>query len=472
MRGLTRLMFGAILALTLGAGPQTQAWAAPAHTPPAPPMEGTAAHQQVQPAVPQAPPAPQVPAVPPPPVAPVAPPEVLLEVRVHGNFATSDATILAIARLVIGQPLPADIVEAVEARLRASRRFEEVEVRKRYRSLTETDQVVLVIVVREFPTSEEEAMAGMPGVPAPPGRHRFGTGMMFLPMLDYADGYGFTYGGRFTFMDVLGRNGRASVPLTWGGTKRAALELDKELGRGPFDRLAATASISRRENPYYDLDDDRNEVSVAASRALARNLHLGLFAGYTDLSFGDLDDRFASYGATLTLDTRLEPAFPRNAVLASVGWEGADFPDGPTINRYRVEGHGYLGLIGSTVLAVGARYERPDRPLPPYLQPLLGGADTLRGFRAGAFAGDNLLVASAELRVPFTTPLSFARTGVAVFADAGTVYPHGVALHDVTFERGFGAGLFLAMPVLNMRLDVAHGVGAGTRGHFTLGVRF
>ncbi len=41
--------------------------------------------------------------------------------------------------------------ETVRARLESSGRFETVDVRRRYRSLTATDQVALVIVVRERP---------------------------------------------------------------------------------------------------------------------------------------------------------------------------------------------------------------------------------------------------------------------------------------------------------------------------------
>ena len=393
--------------------------------------------------------------------------EIVVEVRVHGNYATSDADVLALAGVGIGQPLGPGGVEAVRTRLEASRRFADVEVRKRYRSLSESDLVALVILVHEYPSAEEVPV--VPGVRPP---RAWAGPLMVLPVLDYVDGYGFTYGARFSFVDVVGRSGRVSIPATWGGTKRAALEFDKDFSGGPLHRLEGGASISRRENPFYDEDEDRRDVWFGASRAFTRALRVYAHVGYADVSFADIDDTYVSYGAELTVDTRADPAFPRNAVLATASWEGLDFSGRETANRYRLDGRGYVGLLGSSVLALRATYETSDRTLPPYLLPLLGGIETVRGFRAGSFADDNLFAASAEIRVPFTSPLRVARTGFTVFADVGTVYPRGVALQDATFRTGVGGGLFLIAPIIRVGVDVAHGIDSGTRGHFTLAVRF
>ena len=61
---------------------------------------------------------------------------------------------------------------------------------------------------------------------------------------------------------------------------------------------------------------------------------------------------------------------------------------------------------------------------------------------------------------------------MAVFADAGTVYGAHETLDDASWDRGYGAGVFIQGPLLGMRLDVAHGVGSGTRVHFNLGATF
>ena len=60
------------------------------------------------------------------------------------------------------------------------------------------------------------------------------------------------------------------------------------------------------------------------------------------------------------------------------------------------------------MLAVRGLSITTDAPLPVYEQNLLGGAANLRGYDAGYKAGDNLAAASAELRIPLTSPLTSA----------------------------------------------------------------
>ena len=124
-------------------------------------------------------------------------PEIVSEVRIHGNYRTPDADVLALAGVKIGEPIDSAGIDAIAERLRKSGRFESVEVRKRVRSLTSTDQVVLIIVVEEYPST---AKGG--GVPGP--LRKLGDSVMLLPTLDWVDGYGLTYGGRISFVQVLG----------------------------------------------------------------------------------------------------------------------------------------------------------------------------------------------------------------------------------------------------------------------------
>ena len=62
--------------------------------------------------------------------------------------------------------------------------------------------------------------------------------------------------------------------------------------------------------------------------------------------------------------------------------------------------------------------------------------------------------------------------GLAVFADTGTVYGAREALGGATWDTGVGAGVFLQGPLVGLRIDVARGLGSGTRVHFTLGTTF
>lgn len=391
--------------------------------------------------------------------------EVIAEVRVHGNYRTPDEEVLRIASVSPGAALPAGGTGAVAERLRASGRFEAVDVRKRYRSMTDDSQVALIIIVTERPGVEKGGV-----MPGPITRLR--NAIMVSPALEYADGYGVTAGGRLAFADVLGRRGHVSIPLTLGSTRGAAVEADKTLAGGPLRRLRARASAVSRENPAYGVRDRRGEVSADAGATIGGALGFSVRAAWADIAFGSIRDRSVSYGAGLTLDTRANPAFPRNAIVLSAGWDVLDPGSGPAVNRYALDGRAYAGLPRSSVLALRVKAETADAPLPVYERRLLGGFSSLRGFRAGAFTGDNLAAASLELRVPFHSPMQMAQTGLVLFGDAGAVSDHGAKLRNADVHCGAGAGVYVRAPLLQLEIDVAHGFGRGARVHVTAGFRF
>ncbi len=291
-----------------------------------------------------------------PPAAPAAP-EVVGEVRIHGNYRTPDAEVISLAGVAIGTPLEENGLEMVASRLRRSGRFEQVEVRKRGRSLSDPADVALIIIVREVPGADP--LGNLPGPFA-----RLGSSLMVLPILDYVDGYGITVGGRFSFVGVLGREGMVSIPLTWGGSKRAAIELDKHLSSGPFSRLQATASFGSRRNPFFDMADERGSLSADVSRTFRTIVNLGASAGWTSVKFGATRDSFTAYGAHVSVDTRGNPAFPRNAVYALADWRRLDPKHGTVVNTYAGDVRGYLGLPMTSVLAGRVTISSADGPLP------------------------------------------------------------------------------------------------------------
>ena len=296
---------------------------------------------------------------------------------------------------------------------------------------------------------------------------------MFLPILSYADGYGLTYGARFSTKDLLGMNERLSVPLTWGGTRRAALELERTFKRGPFTRLLSSAAIYQRENPRFGIDDRRIEFRGRAERNFARIFYTGVEASRASIEFAELDDRMWTIGADAALDTRGDPSFPGNAVYLSGGWTALNVDRLDRINRYEADARGYLRLFGQPVLAARGLYRTADAPLPLYERLLIGGSSSLRGFRTGAFDGDKTLSTSAELRIPITSVISGAKLGATIFADAAKAVNYGERLGDAKWHRGAGAGLFLIASVVKLNLDVSHGFdGGGTRVHLSSGFAF
>jgi outer membrane protein assembly factor BamA len=301
---------------------------------------------------------------------------------------------------------------------------------------------------------------------------RLGNASMVLPILDYVDGYGFTAGARFSFVNVLGKQGHIILPMTFGSTRQATAELDKTFAGGAVRRLRVGGSVVSRENPGYDIRDRRNEIWIDAMRPIAGVLSVGASAGWSDVHFGEATDQLATYGARVVLDTRQNPAFPRDAIYASAGWTALDPKSGPVINRYRLEARGYLDFIKSSVVTVRALSETVDAPLPAYERAMVGGFSTLRGFRAGSFVGDNIAAGSLELRVPLNSPMGFGQAGLKIFGDAASAYDYGSTLKHSTFHYGWGGGWYLRAPLVQLDVDVAYGIDSGARVHVFAGLKF
>lgn len=398
-----------------------------------------------------------------------SPPATIREIRVHGNVTLSDADVVNLAGIQVGAPVASDTADVVTKRLKESGRFDDVDVRTRYRTL-DMSEVALVLVVHEKPGTT--AAGGPPGIV-----RRLRGQTMFFPILKYEDGYGWTYGARTSLVGAPRSRFRVSAPLSWGGTRRAAVELERTFASGPLSRLAGSYGISQRVNPHFDLADRHVDGTVRAERRLFERIILGADVSAGHVSFGGTPDARWTTGADATLDTRNDPAYPSDAVLLQARWSrlnGASSALGGVdrANRYEFDLRGYKRVYRTIVFAARTEYDTASAPLPLDEQYLVGGWD-LRGTRAGLLAGDRRLLLSGELRVPFTTPLSSARTGVVAFVDGGAVAPYGASIRHASMERGGGVGLFLVAAVVRLNFDVAHSLdGHGTRVQFGTGFSF
>jgi outer membrane protein assembly factor BamA len=398
------------------------------------------------------------------------PSEVVAEVRIQGNVATPDAEVLQLAGVTIGMPVGPDTVAAVAERLRATKRFERVEVFKRFASISDPSRIVLVVIVDEGPV--EIQTTGDPDRPTKVVATRRWLDLQLIPILYGEDGYGFTYGARLARSGLLGSESRMALPATWGGEKRVAGELEKEFPRGPITRLTGGASISRITNPFFDEDDDRRGTWIRGERVVLPSLRIGASASYQHVSFLGVVDHDIQVGVDAAVDTRLDPWLPRNAMYVRASWDRLDFVHSASANRFRVDAQGYLGVRGQAILIVRALRDDSDTALPAYLKPLLGGSANLRGFKAGTAVGDNLLAGSLELRVPLTSPFSFGKIGVNAFIDAGTVYDDGQRLIDQSIDTGVGGGVWFSAAIIRFNVAVAHGIDASTRVHFAANLSF
>jgi outer membrane protein assembly factor BamA len=395
--------------------------------------------------------------------------EAIAEIRVHGNHTTPDADVIGLSGLKTGEAATEARLAEAEQALRKSQRFDDVEVRKRFRSIDNPADILVMIVIDE--------RAGISADDLTPGfGARVRSSVQWLPILNYADGYGFTYGIRTSFADPIGQDSVLSFPFSWGGERRAGVELERS-----FDdqrtRAGVALWVNREVNPFYEVPDLRQQVRVEADHALVPWMRVGAGASIAHVEFGEsgaparYDARHVAAGPHVTFDTRINPLFPRNAVHTRIDWEHIAFETG-SAGRWNADARGYIGVSQWAVVALRGQLVRSDAALPQAEQSLLGGEDSLRGYRAGYRAGDNLAAVSAELRVPLNSPLRVSQFGVKGFIDAGTVWNSGTRLSDQRFDRGIGGGVFIGAAVAMLDLDIAWPEDGKPRVHFAMGVSF
>jgi outer membrane protein assembly factor BamA len=394
------------------------------------------------------------------------PPEVVAQAQVQGNTITPDADVLAIAGITVGMPLAAGTIDAAAGRLTADGRFDRVQVLKRFASIADPSQIVLVVIVHEPGAAIQRPGSGRP---AGVGRRR-GPRLQYWPILGYDDGYGWTYGVQVARPNLLGSRSRLSFPVSWGGERKAGAVLDKTFV-GPLTRVEAGGALTRRVHPFFDEPENRRRIWLRGERQIGRTLRLGATADWQRVALGATADDVPSLGADLTLDTRVDPWLARNAVLARASWRRARFPGGAA-NLTELEARGYLPVVGQAILVVRAEHDDTSVPVPSYAEWMIGGTESVRGFAAGSRIGDTRMLASIEARVPLNSALRVAKVGVNVFVDTGAAYAEGERLRDQPFREGVGGGVWFSAAVMRVTAIVAHGVGGSTRVQFGVSSAF
>jgi outer membrane protein assembly factor BamA len=210
-----------------------------------------------------------------------------------------------------------------------------------------------------------------------------------------------------------------------------------------------------------------------------RRLRLGLTIGYLRVNVGrGTSDRFASSenvyseaeapgiqqqsdflrgGAFLDFDYRDRRGDPHRGGNVSASYIYYNDLRLNTANHRKLnaQAHQYFSFFNEKrVLAFRGRtelsYRNTNQVVPFYLQPELGGADDLRGFRPFRFYDNNLLLMSAEYRWEIMTGFD-----VALFNDWGKVFHRHAELNFADLESSAGFGFrFKSRDAVFMRWDV------------------
>lgn len=324
-----------------------------------------------------------------------------------------------------------------------------------------------------------------------------------------ANGGGFAAGPAYKAWRVLGGHADA-LAFVQASTKRywaaeASLDFPRLASGRAFGRAYASTRYLAQEDyygagPASQLEDrvsfGYREAGYGGSVGVKPVSWLAVSGGVAwldpDVRRGE-DDRYPSIGETFDDTTAPglaeQPAF--NLYRASVDVDYAELRGNPRSGgRYRLtqtwyddrdagryafartdlELWQYVGFMyDRRVLALHALVStstpRAGRTVPFYLQPTLGGSNSLRGFREFRFRDAHLLLLQAEYRWEI-----FSALDGAIFYDAGKVASRreDLDVHDLEQDWGFGfrfgtnRGVFL-------RIDSAFGSGEGARYYVKFG---
>jgi outer membrane protein assembly factor BamA len=307
------------------------------------------------------------------------------------------------------------------------------------------------------------------------------------------NGGGFAIGPQYLRDDFMngkiGVSGAAQITTRNYQKAEAALHLPKLLkGRMAFDLRGAYRNYpslqyygpgpdSPKTRTNYRMEDTALDGTVTLLPV--RYVRFGAAAGLLNTNVGPgTDNRFVSaeqvfrpsqspgidqqsdfyrYGGFGQFDYRDDPFGPRaggNYVVQYNRYEDRRL-DRHSFNVLDVDLQQYVSLFNkSRVLAFRAHSRLTDRAagqtIPFYLQPVLGGSDDLRGFRAFRFTGNNSFVMNGEYRWAI-----FSGLDGAIFVDAGKVFDRRGQLNFRDLEASSGFGLrFNARNQTFIRVDI------------------
>lgn len=218
--------------------------------------------------------------------------------------------------------------------------------------------------------------------------------------------------------------------------------------RQPLLRTADTDSThefaigltgSRIESETALLDTPFPLSSGADAEGRSRILALRFFQDYTQRSSSQVLFARSQFNFGIdALDATVNPSSPDSQF---VSWLGQVVWVKPLLNNLNFQ------LRSAVQLA--------DRPLPALEQFVLGGKDTVRGYRQDGILGDNGFLGSVELGIPVVSG-NYGTLRLIPFFDVGLTWPSGTPSPESQTLASTGIGLeYTLNDQLSARLDAA-----------------
>jgi len=380
--------------------------------------------------------------------------QVITEIQISGNEHTKERVVTEAMQSKVG-----DVYTEKSADLDARRLYQlGVFTMVRFNTLQGDSGMVLTVELSEV----------NPYIPA--------------PSIKITEENGLEVGAMISSANLFGLAARLSAWVRVGGaTNIGARYRDPWLPGKYWILRAITAEYFHVErwNPNFEFDESSNEVNFNISANITnylrwgpRGTYLGIGSDQPNITLDpDNQDNILGAGAFVQYDTRNLQTYPTN------GWwieyllmrhremntKSAYWQSNLDLRRYFQFGSDRHSLALYSLLTTTSGTVGVDYPI--YLQYVLGGANTVRGWNLGAREGKNQFLNTIEYWWLVLEPKSYEfwflkqalGLQVATFVDGGAAWSEG-SVFDQSWIAGGGVGLRVTIPSMVMfRLDFAYG---------------
>jgi outer membrane protein insertion porin family len=259
---------------------------------------------------------------------------------------------------------------------------------------------------------------------------------------------------------------------------------ETRMSLGIYDRLTVreaflTTPEGQTRGILYDERRSGGNVTFGRPRADRKIVYLGLRSD--DVSLVNLTEeeksllnapafqprRVRSLSLAQVTDYRDDQRNPRHGSYQQLSAEWAGLLGGARFSKYTMDLRRFVPVGSQRVIAMRLLGGTITGDAPYLEQFLIGGTESLRGFRSDRFAGSHMAIMNTEYRWPLTKNL----TGV-LFVDAGDAWGGSIA-NDLFFQGdknfalhvGYGVGVRVQTQIGTLRLDLGFS-DEGTETHF------
>ncbi len=268
-----------------------------------------------------------------------------------------------------------------------------------------------------------------------------------------------------------------------------------------FTKIKIFSDKVKSKSLEYDRFNEKHHgFEATLGRRWNYHTYLALVTGYQQLSVpaefkaatlsGSGTDRLPSLGFAFRYDTRDLYQYPKSGIRFDAYVSRTGFSKTINYLQYGIDARVYRPLLAGSSLALRSSFDLSHGLIPVYGKTFLGYGERVRGYFNTRREGDNRAILEAELRFPIL-PVRYFDLGdkayllgpygnnlpfgvsAGFFYDAGAVWDHSRTLHKNDFLKGFGAGLHLHVPYVDvLRLEYAFDQQRDGQFIFDIGVYF